>query len=529
MPLISRLTLPALARRPVRSRDLAVVQWIERPPPKRQIQVRFLSAGPIQPPRGRAPAERAGEAGIEICFAEGLSRLNAEFDVTEYFRWWVIDRRTGERRAHGSSASAGRTPSAGFQARCRTCGHGSSGKMNCSRTPFLPNDLELNTNASRGANGRFVARTAAGKRWDTNLTDPSVGLIAPKRQLPRPSPRAYEPTWGYRRQSPISEMTHCCPQQGPMREGRRGVHPKRYAPPSFCQTSQRRDRISHAQPRVRDKAAAPVGGIYDRSCDRRARHQALPSPQRRAQSQDGDFCERPDRDLDQPVRRLREGGTGHPVRLPDAAEGNLSPPARAWTSAPTSATIRSTSRRSSPRSTPSSRTPRHFAFSSSTWATARTSSRTTSDSATRKAVSRCEKIRPTSEGSSITGRNVGGSHDIEIRVECVDGLSLDLGSLCFAKIDVEGFEVSVLRGAINCIRAHQPLIVLEQHESEFVGDSTPAIAILQDLGYSFCWHQAGTRAKSRFLRRLANLRELLAGRKRRASRARPYPEEVARC
>gem|GEM_PF-3940268 len=27
---------------------LAVVQWIERLPPKRQIQVRFLSAGPLQ-------------------------------------------------------------------------------------------------------------------------------------------------------------------------------------------------------------------------------------------------------------------------------------------------------------------------------------------------------------------------------------------------------------------------------------------------------------------------------------------------
>ena len=36
----------ALARRGSAGRALAVVQWIERPPPKRQIQVRFLSAGP---------------------------------------------------------------------------------------------------------------------------------------------------------------------------------------------------------------------------------------------------------------------------------------------------------------------------------------------------------------------------------------------------------------------------------------------------------------------------------------------------
>ncbi len=30
----------------------AVVQWTERPPPKRQIQVRFLSVGPETEPKG---------------------------------------------------------------------------------------------------------------------------------------------------------------------------------------------------------------------------------------------------------------------------------------------------------------------------------------------------------------------------------------------------------------------------------------------------------------------------------------------
>jgi hypothetical protein len=125
--------------------------------------------------------------------------------------------------------------------------------------------------------------------------------------------------------------------------------------------------------------------------------------------------------------------------------------------------------------------------------------------------------------SAITGKNVERSDDIEIRVECVDGLNLDLGSLCFAKIDVEGFEASVLRGAINTIRAHEPLIVLEQHESEFVNDTTPSIAILQALGYRFCWHQAGTRAKSSYLRRLANLRELLVGRKHQIFTGTPIP------
>ena len=132
---------------------------------------------------------------------------------------------------------------------------------------------------------------------------------------------------------------------------------------------------------------------------------------------------------------------------------------------------------------------------------------------------------PTNLGNStITGRSVGESGDLAIRVERLDGLNLDLGSLCFVKIDVEGFEVNVLRGAIEAIRAHEPVIVLEQHESEFVDGTTPSIAILQDLGYSFCWHHAGTHAKSRYLRRLANLRELLAGRKHRIFTGTPVPK-----
>ena len=118
-------------------------------------------------------------------------------------------------------------------------------------------------------------------------------------------------------------------------------------------------------------------------------------------------------------------------------------------------------------------------------------------------------------GSTITSTSNGGPGEVEIAVERLDDLSPELGSLCFVKIDVEGFEASVLKGAIAAIKAHQPLIVLEQHEAEFVDGTTPSLALLQGLGYRFCWHHAGTRARSRYLRRLANLAELLAGRKHR--------------
>ena len=43
-----------------------------------------------------APAERVGRLGSEFALQMDLS-AGCRFDVTEYFKWWVIDRRTGER------------------------------------------------------------------------------------------------------------------------------------------------------------------------------------------------------------------------------------------------------------------------------------------------------------------------------------------------------------------------------------------------------------------------------------------------
>jgi len=69
--------------------------------------------------------------------------------------------------------------------------------------------------------------------------------------------------------------------------------------------------------------------------------------------------------------------------------------------------------------------------------------------------------------SAIAAGSARASVHIEVRIECLDALDVDLGSLCLVKVDVEGFEASVLRGGINAIAADQPLIVLEQHESDF--------------------------------------------------------------
>lgn len=93
-------------------------------------------------------------------------------------------------------------------------------------------------------------------------------------------------------------------------------------------------------------------------------------------------------------------------------------------------------------------------------------------------------------GSSITAQSQSGDQIIKVRVERLDDVNIDLSNLCFIKIDVEGFEASVLCGAERVLRQTQPLIVMEQHAKDFVaGNSTASIDFLTSLGYKFCWHQ----------------------------------------
>lgn len=74
----------------------------------------------------------------------------------------------------------------------------------------------------------------------------------------------------------------------------------------------------------------------------------------------------------------------------------------------------------------------------------------------------------------------------DVRVERLDDIAADFGSVALVKIDVEGFEPQVLRGAAKFLRDQRPVIVFEQNGSAFVDGRSETVALLQAAGYTLC-------------------------------------------
>lgn len=117
-------------------------------------------------------------------------------------------------------------------------------------------------------------------------------------------------------------------------------------------------------------------------------------------------------------------------------------------------------------------------------------------------------------GSTIRqGDSDNSQAAVQISVDILDGYLKTDGRIEFIKIDVEGFEEKVIIGANQVIREHQPTIVFEQHENDFVNGTTPVIKMLDEMGYTFCWSQSNLGTRLYIVRRLINLWELFFGRK----------------
>lgn len=100
---------------------------------------------------------------------------------------------------------------------------------------------------------------------------------------------------------------------------------------------------------------------------------------------------------------------------------------------------------------------------------------------------------------------------VAAKVGLLDDVSAEVDKIALIKIDVEGFEPNVLRGAKKTIKKHQPLILIEQLQTEFVNGSTESIEILLREGYLFCWHEAWASSHGFVRRRINTFRNLLLG------------------
>ena len=80
-----------------------------------------------------------------------------------------------------------------------------------------------------------------------------------------------------------------------------------------------------------------------------------------------------------------------------------------------------------------------------------------------------------------------GERPVSVEKATLDSLPLRIeGRLALIKIDVEGHEAAVVRGALNLIEAHRPALVIEVNADpdEPESEASEMFGQLQSLGYS---------------------------------------------
>ncbi|MCX7557983.1 FkbM family methyltransferase [Sulfitobacter sp. F26204] len=106
-----------------------------------------------------------------------------------------------------------------------------------------------------------------------------------------------------------------------------------------------------------------------------------------------------------------------------------------------------------------------------------------------------------------TGANATGApqdQSVDLPLVPLDGVDLDLGGrdISFVKIDVEGFEAEVIKGAAKTLATHRPVIGMEVDRRSVNGGSSPALAAAFELGY--CHMYAMQRGRSMRFRAVNN-------------------------
>lgn len=89
-------------------------------------------------------------------------------------------------------------------------------------------------------------------------------------------------------------------------------------------------------------------------------------------------------------------------------------------------------------------------------------------------------------GSAIVSKDYNASDTISVSVKPLDGLKdIEKEDISLIKIDVEGHELDVLKGAKKTLISKKPAIIFEQGEAEIYNGSSQVIDYLKELGYEF--------------------------------------------
>ena len=93
----------------------------------------------------------------------------------------------------------------------------------------------------------------------------------------------------------------------------------------------------------------------------------------------------------------------------------------------------------------------------------------------------------------VDQKNMGGSHivsegdsrGVDLWLKTLDSVRIKADPpVQLIKIDVEGHEYDVLLGAKEVIKKDQPIIIFEQHKSDFIGNSTKSVDLIKSYNYS---------------------------------------------